>query len=134
MRLKGSREESITPSNISECLGYAKEVSDIFSSKIKSEQARWNSHRIAGKESNVFNEETIWKQAKRLAKMVAIQNENVNRLVELLMVNTSKECPSYDVTELKNIAKTNANPPDRTIQWKGKILSNILRIIYNKHV
>lgn len=113
-----SINSSKTPSTISECLRYAKEVSDIFSSSIKSENAKWNSLRIADKKSNVVDEETVWKQAKRVAKMVAIQNKNLDRLVELVMVNTSKECPSHDVTELKYIAKTNANTTEKSSPCK----------------
>merc|ERR1711981_521430 len=50
--------------------------------------------------------------------MVAIQNKNLDRLVELVMVNTSKVCPSYDVSELKNIAKTNAKNTDEASPCK----------------
>ena len=127
-----SIEGSNTPSNISECLRYAKEVSDIFSSSIKSEKVKWNSLRIAGKKSNVVDEETVWKQAKRVAKMVAIQNKNLDRLVELVMVNTSKECPSYDVTELKNIAKANAKTTNEPSPGKGTVSTTIDRFIHNK--
>ena len=52
--------------------------------------------------------------------MVAIQNKNLDRLVELIVENVSKDCPSYDTKELKNLAHYELNSSQDSLSYKGK--------------
>ena len=88
-------------STISECLAYAKEVSDIFSHGIKTEKEKWKKHRNAEPESD---EDVVWKHAKRVAKMIAIQNQNLDHLVQLIGESVAKKCPNHNVKQLEEIA------------------------------
>jgi len=106
-----SAEDSNAPSTISECLGYAKEVSDIFSHSIKSEKEKWKKHRNVDLGCDV-EEDVVWKHAKRVAKMIAIQSQNLDHLVELIGESVAKECPNYDVELLKDIAKIGPHAVD----------------------
>ena len=113
-----SNEDPKLPPHISECLKYAKEVSDIFSSTIRLEYTKMKSPNI-GKQTEVSDEETVWSQAKRVAKMVAIQNQNLDRLVELVEEKVKKDCPSYDATQIRMIAKRNINSAGKSSFLRG---------------
>ena len=52
--------------------------------------------------------------------MVAIQNKNLDRLVELIVENVSKDCPSYDTKELKDLAHYELNSSQDSLSYKGK--------------
>ena len=69
-----STENLDCPSAISDCLKYAKEVSDIFSHSIMSEKEKWKNLKNRDGECT-SNEEIIWKQAKRFTKMIFLGNE-----------------------------------------------------------
>ena len=118
-----SNEDPNLPSHISECLKYAKDVSDIFSSTIRSEYTKTKSLNT-GKQSGVSDEETVWNQAKRVAKMVAIQNQNLDRLVEIVEEKVKKDCPSYDATQIRIIAKRNVNHAGESSFLRGYSLTN----------
>ena len=116
--IASSDDSSANPaSTISQCLKYAKQVSGLFSDGVESEKRKWK--RLKEQDEDVNNEGVIWKHAKRVAKMVAIQSQNLDHLVELIAENVSKECPNHDPKEIKNLAKPGENSSDE-LSYKGK--------------
>ena len=115
-----SSSDEVQPlSTISQCLKYAEEVSNLFSDGLKSEKKKWKKHK---REDEASDEKVVWKHAKRVAKMVAIQNKNLDRLVELIVDNVSKDCPNYDTKELKDLAHYELNSSQDSLSFKGKKL------------
>ena len=113
-----SSSDEVQPlSTISQCLKYAEEVSNLFSDGLKSEKKKWKKHK---REDEASDEKVVWKHAKRVAKMVAIQNKNLDRLVELIVDNVSKDCPNYDTKELKDLAHYELNSSQDSLSYKGK--------------
>ena len=114
-----SSDEVQPLSTISQCLKYAEEVSDLFSDGLKSEKKKWKKCK---REDEASDEKVVWKHAKRVAKMIAIQNKNLDRLVELIVENVSKDCPNYDTKELKDLAHYELNSSQDSLSYKGKKL------------
>ena len=114
-------EENDLPdaSTIAECLGYAKDVSGIFSQTIIQEKQKWKN--VKDGDEGKVDEDVVWKHAKRVARMIAIQRKNLDHLVELVADNVAKDCPSYNVAQLKGIAKIGSDTPDiSSSACKGK--------------
>ena len=110
-------DDSQPTTSISQCLRYARQVSDLFSDGLKAEKKKWKRHAITDELG--ATEKLTWKHAKRVAKMVAIQNKNLDHLVELIVDNVSKECPNHDVEELKDIAKSKQDSSHDSLSYKG---------------
>lgn len=109
-------DDSQPTTSISQCLRYARQVSDLFSDGLKAEKKKWKRHAITDELG--ATEKLTWKHAKRVAKMVAIQNKNLDHLVELIVDNVSKECPNHDVEELKDIAKSKQDSSHDSLSYK----------------
>ena len=116
-----STDEANPASTISQCLKYAEQVSDLFSDGVKSEKRKWK--KLGEQDENINDEKVIWKHAKRVAKMVAIQSENLDHLVELIAENVSKQCPNHDPKEIKKFAKPGLISSNNS-SYKGKLRDN----------
>ena len=115
-----SKVENVSAS-ILQCLKFAEEVSDIFTGGIKSEKEKLKNLKTEVPE-NIQPESVVWKHAKRVAKMVALQNKNLALLVSLVADQVAKDCPNHDVEELKRIAKVVPSTSEiSSASYKGKL-------------
>ena len=111
--------------SILQCLKFAEEVSEIFRGGIKSEKEKLKNLKTEVPE-NIQPENAVWKHAKRVAKMVALQNKNLVLLVDLVADQVAKDCPNHDVEELKRIAKVPPSTSEISLaSYKGKIKTKI---------
>ena len=90
-------------STIAKCLVYAKDVSNIFSQSIIEEKSKWR--KIAKSGKSKVDEEIVWRQAKRITKMIDIQRKNLDHLVELVADGVAEDCPNHNMEQLIGIAK-----------------------------